>query len=180
LESYVDQDIIAQLMGLGAVIAVGVGTVFVMLRFSGRGLTQRSGLVEGYPPARFPAQDVTRAGALADLAAAQKRLLTLYEQVPPQSDMAAWVYTFLQELREIMDSAYRVALIAQVYQRPASLEWLVAEVRQAEEQLADYVMERLLVQDGDAQRELLDIRLASLRTCVRELTSAEARLSVRS
>jgi hypothetical protein len=179
VENYVDQDIIAQLMGLGAVIAIGIGTVFVMLRFSDRTINRRSGLVEGYPASLFSAQDITRSDPLIALTAAQKRILIMYEQVPPHSDMATWLYTFLQELREIMDTAYRVALIAQVYQRPASLDWLVAEVRQTEEQLADHVMERLLVQDGDAQRELLDLRLASLRKCVRELINAEARLAAR-
>jgi hypothetical protein len=70
-----------------------------------------------------------------------------------------------------MDTAYRVALIAQIYEQPPALERLAAEVRQIEAEVAEHVTRRLLAQDADIQNELLEGRLATLRLCTRELAN---------
>lgn len=167
-----EQSDIATLLRLGGAIVAAVGAVLLLLRLSERAVAYRSGIVEGYPPSLFPAQDLTGAGALAALAAAQARLLAAYEQAPPRSDLAIWLRAFLHELREIMDTAYRAAVIAQIYGRSVPLDRLVGEVQQIEAQLAAQVVARLLARDADAHDELLDGRLATLRLCVRELASA--------
>lgn len=162
------QDPVTTLLGLGVVTIIAVGSVLLLLRVSRRSHT-RHGFVLGYPPDRFPAREVTQNGTLATLAATQARLLSVYEQLPAQSDLAVWLRAFLQEFREIMDTAYRVAVITRAYGQSVQLDKLVAEVQQLEQQLAEHVVERLLARDGDAQEELLNGRLAALRLCVREL-----------
>ena len=166
-----EQNALTALLQLGVVIVIAVGAVLLLLRFSGRAITYHSGIVQGYPPGLFPAQELTGAGALAALAETQARLLSIYEQVPAQSDLAVWLHAFLRELREIMDTAYRVAVITHVYGRPAQLDRLVEEVRQIEAQFAEHAVQRLLARDGDTQQVWLDGRMATLRMCVRELAS---------
>jgi hypothetical protein len=108
-------------------------------------------------------------------------LLTLAICLPPRSDQRIWLRAFLNELREIMDTAYRVALISQVYGQPEQLERLVDEVREIEAGVAEHVMRRMLAHDGDAHDELLAGRMATLRLCMRELASlAEARVPIAS
>jgi hypothetical protein len=158
-----------RLLGLGAVGLVALGAVWLLLRFSGRAAGQAGPLRVGYPPDSFPAQHLVRGGALAALAATQARLASIERQVPPQSDLSIWLRAFLYELREIMDTAYRVCVITEIYGRPAQLDRLVDEVRQIETEISEHVARRLLARDGDAQAELLDGRLATLRMCVREL-----------
>jgi hypothetical protein len=160
-----------RLVGLGVVCLVAVGAVLLLLRFSGRAAPGRSRLL-GYPPELFPAQHLTRGGALAALAATQSRLASIERQVPAQSDLSIWLSAFLSELRAIMDTAYRVTVITEMYGQPASLDRLVAEVQQIEAEIVEHVARRLLARDGDAQAELLDGRLATLRLCVRELAGA--------
>jgi hypothetical protein len=158
-----------RLLGLGAVGLVALGAVLLLLRFSGRAGPERGRSLLGYPPDLFPARHLTRGGTLAALAATQSRLASIERQAPPQSDMSIWLRAFLYELRAIMDTAYRVTVITEIYGRPAQLDRLVAEVQQIEAEIAEHVTRRLLVRDGDAQDELLDGRLATLRMCVREL-----------
>ena len=161
-----------RLIGLGIVCLVALGAVLLLLRFSGRAGLGRGRMILGYPPELFPAQHLARGGALAALAATQARLAAIQQQVPPQSDLAIWLGAFLNELRAIMDTAYRVTVITEIYGRPAQIDRLVAEVQQIESEIADHVARRLLARDGDAQAELLDGRLATLRMCVRELAGA--------
>jgi hypothetical protein len=163
---------IERLIGLGAVGLVAVAAVLLLLRLSGRGTMRRDRLIIGYPPDLFPAQHLTRSGALAALAATQGRLASIERQIPPKSELAIWLRAFLYELREIMDTAYRVTLITEIYGRPAEIERLVVEVQQAEAEIAQHVGHRLLARDGDAHNELLDGRLATLRLCARELACA--------
>ncbi len=157
------------LLGLGAVGLVALGAVLLLLRFSGRAGPARGRLLLGYPPELFPAQHLTRGGALAALAATQSRLASIERQVPPQSDLSIWLCAFLRELRAIMDTAYRVTVITEMYGRPAQLDQLVAELQQIEVEIVEQVARRLLARDNDAQAELLDGRLATLRMCVHEL-----------
>jgi hypothetical protein len=159
------------LLGLGAVGLVALGAVLLLLRFSGRVGPQHRSLLLGYPPELFPAQQLTRGGALAALAATQSRLASIERQVPAQSDVSIWLCAFLKELRAIMDTAYHVAVITEIYDRPAQLDRLVAEVQQIEAEIVEKVARRLLARDADAQAELLDARLATLRMCVHELAS---------
>jgi hypothetical protein len=165
---------INHLLGLGAVCVVALGAVVFLLRFSGRAGPAHGQLLLGYPPELFPAQHLTRGGALAALVATQSRLALIKRQVPPQSDLSIWLAAFLHELRAIMDTAYRVTVITEVYGRPAQLDRLVAEVQQIETEIVEHVARRLLARDGDAQAELLDGRLATLRMCVRELAGVAA------
>ena len=158
-----------RLVGLGAVGLVALGAVLLLLRFSGRAGLGHGRLLLGYPTELFPAQHLTRGGTLAALAATQSRLASIERQVPPHSDLSIWLCAFLNELRAIMDTAYRVSLITEIYGRPAQLDRLVAELQQIEAEIVEHVARRLLARDGDAQAELLDGRLATLRMCVREL-----------
>lgn len=157
------------LVGLGIIIVVAVGAVLLLLRLSdGNRATDDTWRI-GYPPDIFPAQALTRSGPLATLAATQMRLISIYRQMPAQSDLTIWLGAFLQELRAIMDTAYRVAVVTQVYGQTAHLDRLVAEVQQIEAQVAEHVTRQLLVREADRYREPLDGRLATLRLCVREL-----------
>lgn len=160
---------IERLAGLAIVIVVSVGAVLLLLRLSDRSSARRGALVRGYPPDLFPAQDVTSSGALQELAIIQARLLSVAEQLPPHSDMGIWLHAFLRELRQIMDTAYRVAVISRLYGQPARIGQLVEEVRQIEQEVVAHVVQRLLDGESDAQNELLEGRLAALRLCVREL-----------
>jgi hypothetical protein len=148
---------------------VALGSVLLLLRLSGRAGPGRGRLVLGYPPELFSAQHLTHGGALAALVGTQSRLASIERQLPLQSDLSIWLRAFLHELRAIMDTAYRVTVITEIYGRPAQLDRLVAEVQQIEAEIAEHVTRRLLARDGDAQAELLDGRLATLRMCVREL-----------
>jgi hypothetical protein len=159
-----------RILGLGLVIVVAVGAVLLLLRLSDR--RERHGTAAlGYPADLFPAQALTRLAPLAALAATQARLAGLEARLPPRSDQRIWLRTFLAELREIMDTAYHVAAIAEVYGHMAQLDQLAAEVRGIEAEIADHVTRRLLARDGDAHDELLAGRLATLRLCLRELAS---------
>jgi hypothetical protein len=166
-------DDIGRLIGLGLVALVAVGAVWLLLRLSER-RGPRGAPALGYPPDGYPAQELIRSGPLAELAAVQARLSALALRLPPQSDQRIWLQTFLDELRQIMDTAYRAALIAQVYGQPAGLERLVAEVRQIEAEAAANITRRLLARESDAHDELLDGRLAALRLCAHELAGLAA------
>jgi hypothetical protein len=175
---------LARLLGLVIVILFAVGAVLLLLRLSER-RAPRGVPALGYPPDRFPAQALTRGGPLAALAATQARLAALEERLPPHSDQRIWLRTFLGELREIMDTAYHVAAIAEVYGQMAQLKRLVEEVWQIEAAVAEHVTRRLLARDGDGPGghpdDLLDGRLTMLRLCVRELTGlADARTPIAS
>jgi hypothetical protein len=167
-------DQVTLLLKLGMVIVVAVGAVWLLLRVTDRPNTARGDLLLGYPPDLFPARDLTRSSQLAALTTTQARLHSIYAQLPPHSDLAIWLRAFLNELREIMDTAYRVAVITQVYGQPADIDRLIAEVQQIEAEVAGHVARRLLARDGDAQHELLEGRLAALRMCVRELATLPA------
>jgi hypothetical protein len=173
LETHVTHMELARLLGLVIVIVVAVGAVLLLLRLSDR-QNRRGEMVLGYPPDLFRAQALARSGPLAALAATQTRLAALEAWLPPRSDQRIWLRTFLGELRQIMDTAYHVAAIAEVYGQIAQLERLADEVRGIEAEVADHVTRRLLARDADAHNELLDGRLATLRLCVRELADGYA------
>jgi hypothetical protein len=164
-----ERDPIMVLLQLGAVAVIAIGAVLLLLRLSARTTATHGSLVQGYPPSLFPRQDVVRNGPLAALAATQARLLALYGQAPQQSDLAIWLGPFLRELRQIMDTAYHAATIAHAYGQSAAIERLATEIQQIEAQIAEHAVQLLLARDGDAERELLDGRLAALRLCAREL-----------
>jgi hypothetical protein len=86
-----------------------------------------------------------------------------------QSDLAIWLGPFLRELRQVMDTAYHAATITHAYGQSAAIERLATEIQQIEAQIAEHAVQLLLDRDGDAERELLDGRLAALRLCAREL-----------
>lgn len=158
------------LLHLGIVVVVAVGGILFLLRMSGGRAGQKDAMVVGYPPDLFPEQHVLREGALVALATTQSRLVSIYRQLPVQSELAIWLRTFLLELREIMDAAYRAVVIMQVYGQPAHLERVVEEVQHIEMQVAEHVSRHLLAHDADAHNELLNGRLAALRLCVQELS----------
>ena len=172
------------ILGLGLVVTIAIGAVLLLLWLSerrGAPRARRGEPVLGYPPDLFPAQALTRRGPLAALAASQARLAALETRLPPHSDQRIWLRTFLAELRQIMDTAYQVAAIAEVYGQTGPLERLAAEVQQIEAEVAAHVSRRLLARDGDAHDELLDGRLATLRLCTRELAGlADARTPIAS
>ena len=163
---------VQRLLGLGAVILCATGGVWLLLRTGAR--TGRGEIVLGYPLDLFPAIHLTRAGPLRALAVTQARLVSMYRHMPPAGDTTIWLRTFLYELREIMDTAYRVAVVTEAYGRQAPLERLLEEVQQIEMQLAEQVARQLLRRDGDTEQELLAGRLATLQMCVRELTLLSA------
>lgn len=164
------RDPIMVLLQLGAVTLIAVGAVLVLLRLSSRAHARQGGVIRGYPAHLFPARNIiVQCGALTALAATQERLLTLYAQAPAQSDMAIWLAAFLRELRQIMDTAYHVAVAAQGYGQPPQLDRLVAEVQAIEAQIAQHAVDLLLARDGDAAQESLNGRLMVLRLCAREI-----------
>jgi len=170
METTVTHDI-EGMVKLGIVMLVAVGAVLLLLRVSDRGRAQRDAWLVGYPPDIFPAQALTRSGPLTALAATQSRLISIYRQMPAQSDLTIWLGAFLRELRAIMDTAYRVAVVTQVYGQTAHLDRLVAEVETIEVQIADHVTRQLPAQTDDIGRESLEGHLATLRLCVRELAT---------
>jgi hypothetical protein len=171
------EESISTLLNLGAVAAISIGTILLLWRVSERNHEHTSDFVLGYPADIFPAHDVVAGKALTALATTQARLLSLYAELAPTQESARLLYTFLRELRDIMDLAYRVAIVARAYGQPTQLDRLVSEVQQIERELADHVIHRLLAYEGDDRAALLTHRLATLRECVAELTPhAEARV----
>jgi hypothetical protein len=158
------------IMNLGAVAAIALGAILLIWRTSTRRTPSHINVVLGYPPDQFPAHDVINQDALRVLATTQSRLLAIYDGLPPNSDSAQRLQTFLLELRAIMDVAYQVALITRAYGPPPQLTRLAAEVQQIEAQLTQQMIHRLLSYEADAQEELLNGRFASLRELVREIT----------
>jgi hypothetical protein len=152
-------DDIAHLASLAAVAIVAIGGVLLLLRLGGRQA----------PPAE---RELLALPALADLAAAQGRLLALQRALPPQSEEAVWLGTFLRELRPVMDTAYRVAMATRAYGSPAGLDALSAEVLRIEAEVAAQIARRLLGRVTDTDNDLLDARLAALRLCARELAAS--------
>jgi hypothetical protein len=128
--------------------------------------------VEGYPPDRFANRELLTLAALVDLAAAQGRLLAMQRALPPQSDEAVWLATFLSELRPLMNTAYRVAAATRPYGTPAGLDALSAEVVRIESEVAAQIARRMLGWAADADHELLDGRLAALRLCASQLAAS--------
>lgn len=156
------------LFGLLVVILVALGGAALILR---RQPATHNELQRGYPSDIFPRPELTGVGPLAELEAVQSRLLTLYRHLPPRSDAAIWLRTFLRELREIMDSAYRVALVGAIYGHAAPLTPLISEILRAEQEIVAHIERRLLFHEADAQAEMLEGRLAALRMCARELAT---------
>jgi hypothetical protein len=164
------RDPIVTLLQLGAVAAIALGAIALLLRLSAR--TTSSGVARGYPPGLFSRQDLVRNGPLAALAAIQARLLAIYEQTPNQSDLAIWLQLFLSELRGIMDTAYRVAAISSAYGPHPRLDRLVADVQAIEAEIADHAIQLVLASNGDSEQEWLSARMATLRMCASELAQA--------
>ncbi|MEI7771966.1 MAG: hypothetical protein WCI67_18380, partial [Chloroflexales bacterium] len=102
-------DTLVRLAALGVVAIVAIGAVLLLLRFGDRQAPPVGGIVEGYPPDHFANRELLSLSALADLAAAQGRLLAMQRALPPQSEEAVWLGTFISELRPLMNTAYRVA-----------------------------------------------------------------------
>lgn len=165
-------DFMTTLLNLAGVAAIAVGAVAVLWRVSQPHTTRHTEFVLGYPADLFPAHDVVNHPALQALAATQARLLSIYSGLSPASDTARLLHSFLNELRALMDLAYRTALVTRAYGQSTQLDKLVVEVQQIEKELADYVIERLLAYEGDGQMALLTSRLEALRACAHELTPA--------
>lgn len=185
---------LTRLAGLGVVALISLGALWLLLRIGGPARARPGELLAGYPADRFPDRAIAQLPALRELAATQARLLAIYDQLPPEGDLAIWLLTFLRELRAIMDTAYRAGLVAQLYghgsmhhaeQRTPSpepgqaapatlaapaLDALSAEVAAIERAVAAQIARRLLQRDADADRELLDARLAALRLCAQQLS----------
>lgn len=159
-----------KVLGLGLVAAVAFGALWLLLR-TGERRSRALGAM-GYPPSRFPARHLTQVGPLAALALTEARLALLHAQLPTHSDLAPWLAAFLAELRQLMEMAYRVQVITEVYGPPAHLERIVTEVQGLEQQIAQDVAQHLLTHEGNAQQELLDDRLATLHLCGQELRRA--------
>jgi hypothetical protein len=126
-------------------------------------------LVVGYPPHLFPAHMLTQSGPLAELATIQKRLIAMSRQLSPQRDLSPWLSLFLVELREVMDRAYRVAVIAQVYAQPSRLETLVRMVQQIELEIVRRTKRSLIYQESRAETLPLFAHFASLRMFAQEM-----------
>lgn len=156
-----------KVLGLALVTAVALGALWLLLR-AGERRPAASGAV-GYPPDSFPARHLTQSGPLAALALTEARLALLHAQLPAYSDLAPWLAVFRAELRHLMEMAYRVMVITEVYGQPAALDSIVAEVQGLEEQLAHDLAQHLLVREGDTQQVQLEARLATLRLCGQEL-----------
>lgn len=164
-----ERDPITTLIGLAVVILIGLGVVVFMLRIGG-GRPRRQELLLGYPPDLFPAQELTRGGSLKALAAVQARLLSVHAQLPRQSELAVWIWSFLRELRPIMDSAYKAASVAKLYSQSSPLDSLVREVESIEKEIAERVVKRLLSTEAAVDDDGLDVHLAVLRRYAHELT----------
>lgn len=162
-----------RLLQLGIIIIVALGAVWLLLWLSDRARTKQEDLLIGYPPNRFPVQEVVRSGPLQTLVATQARLVSIYRQLPAESDLANWLRAFLYELREIMDTTYQIRVIMQMYGQPAQLDRLILEVEEIEAQVAEQVVHKLLTPETNTidRRAVLDSQLANLRSCVRELAT---------
>jgi hypothetical protein len=156
------------------IILVAAGAVWLLFRVTRRP-PARDNLVLGYPPEHYPAHEATRLPALRKLAATQARLHAVYHRLPSSDptlqvgEVAIWLRVFLVELRRMMDAAYRVALIADVYRQADHLDRLAAEVAELESQIADDIAQVLLGHQGAVRNEALSRRLGALRECAGEL-----------
>lgn len=160
-------DTLERLIGLALVAGVALIGLWLLIRTETRTPAAHE---PGYPPGRFPAQDLVRSGALAELAASQARLLAMRAQLPARSEAAIWLDTLLGELRVVMDSAYRATLATRAYGPPAALTTLAADVAVIEREVAEHIARHLLNYGSDDQSELIAARLAALRLCAHELS----------
>lgn len=161
-----------QVVELAIVTAIAVATVYLLLR-TGRRTRRAAGradLALGYPVDHFPAHALTRSGPLAALASAQARLMAMYAQLPADSSLGLWLLAFLKELRDIMNTAYRVVAINAAYGPPPQLERLVGEVERTEREIAAHVTAHLLG-SGGGENGFLDEQVAMLRFCAQELAN---------
>jgi hypothetical protein len=164
----VERDPILAIVGLIIVSLVAVGAVLLLLR-ANTTRPQLRDFILGYPANLFPAQELTRTGHLKSLAAVQARLLAVHAQLPRHSELAVWIWSFLRELRPIMDAAYKAANVAKLYNQSSALDHLVREVETIEQEIAERVVKRLLSNEADVDEDSLDAHLAVLRRYAREL-----------
>jgi hypothetical protein len=167
------EDIVARLIGLGLVTLIAVAVLVWLMRVSGH-QAQDLRLLEGYPAELFSDREAITLPALQALCASQQRLLSVYRRLSPGSEMAIWLVTFLYELRAIMDTAYRAAVIGRVYDDTTALDTLSAEVAQIEHDVAGQITRRLLLGEDDLSYEQLQVRLAAMRLCARRLATSMA------
>jgi hypothetical protein len=156
--------------GLGAVLLVAVGVLWVVLRAADQDKGDGVQWMAGYPLAYFPVAALTSSGPLATLTHIQHRLIRLYGGLPLESDLALWLNPFLTELRAIMDQAYQVALITRLYGQQEVLEQLANEVSLLEKQVAEQVTLRLVSRPSSDTFTALDEQLGVLRLCVEHLS----------
>ncbi|NJM07580.1 hypothetical protein HC891_17430 [Candidatus Gracilibacteria bacterium] len=162
-------DSLSILFGLIVTALVSGMGVVVLLRIGPPQAKPTLDVVRGFPPERFPDRQLVQIAPLSALVATQARLISMYAQLPHESELAVWVRAFLLELRQIMDSAYRVASVAVLYDQTTQLDSVVSEVQRIEAQLAETAMQRMLNAQSDIDTERFETRLAVLRRCVKEL-----------
>lgn len=104
------------------------------------------------------------------MTAIQARLVSIVQQLPPQTDLAIWLHQSLVELREIMNLAYRAVVVTQAYGPPPQLAQLIVELHALEEQIIVRIGQQLLARGNGVHHELLSGRLATLWMCARELS----------
>jgi hypothetical protein len=165
-----ERDTLTIIFGLLLSAFVAGGAVFAFLRYSQKSaIHAATGIVQGYPAQAYPLQQATSTVQLQALTAVQQRLLLIYDQAPARSDLTIWLKLFLVELRAIMDVAYRVAPLMQLYGKNQQLDQLVLEVQLIETQIAECSISSLLQQAPDQQLNMLESRLATLRLCTKQL-----------
>jgi hypothetical protein len=147
-------DPIILLAQLIVVALIAVGAIWLVFRGSPAAQQPPTETVRGYPPGRFPNQEIVRRQALALLVATQSRLLTVYERLPARSPLAGWLANFLHELRGLMDTAYQIAAVTEVYGSLPQLEELAQRVQEIEHGLANAIVRQLMHPDPDAVHQL--------------------------
>jgi hypothetical protein len=165
------QDTLSILFGLIVTAAMSGLDVVLLLRIGKPEPKATAEMMHGYPAERFPDQELVRSEPLSALVATQTRLLSVYAQLPHQSELSVWVRAFLLELRQIMGSAYRVAGVAMLYDKIGQLDTVVSEVQCIEAQLAEAAVQGLLDAQSDVDTERFETRLAVLRRRVKELAT---------
>lgn len=167
-----ERDPLLTLAGLALVAAFAGACVWLLLRQGPAAGRRHPPFVLGYPPEQFPRRALAALPPLAALAASQARLIEVYAQLPPRGEAAVWLGAYLAELRGIMDTAYRAAGIAALYDDTALLDRVAAAVAESERAIAHQAMQHVLRGESDFDEAALEGRLAVLRRFAHELAAA--------
>lgn len=159
---------LSKLLGLCASALAAFVTIWLLTRHERRPRPPAA-LREGYPPGDFPRRDLVEADPLASLCQSQRRLLSLYRELPASSHASGTVLVFLEELRGVMDGAYALACTQASPRRTLRLAQLVEQVHGAVGEMTERARRQLGESSDGGLEGDLEVRLDVLRALARDV-----------